>query len=142
MPEVAPYSIQHHGDMNSPALEFPQKTIDFFSLGNEKRFSGELGDRGGLAADQGSQNILGVENPHHIVDGFAIHGNPGMARLDEDSERLLSGGILGNKDRVGPGHHHFLDGGLREMFDAFYHFLAFEYRRLLRLVAFSLRFSE
>ena len=103
--------------------EFLQKRADGLGFRHEKGLAHDLGHRGMLSGrfDEAAQEILGVQNAHHVVAGVFVHGNAGMSGVHDDAGHFGQGHVVGHAVDIGAGDHGVLHLKIVEAQDAQQH---------------------
>ncbi len=66
-----------------------------------------------VAADY-LQEVLDVEDPHHLIEALTVDRYPGIDGLSDQLQDVVQRGVLGQADHVGPGGHDIADPGVAE----------------------------
>ncbi len=93
------------------AAEVGEERGEVLRLGNDVRGPDdrfELDGRDAEVVDRAEQ-IAHVEDAHDVVERLAIHGVPGVRRVDDCAQRFLGRHVHGDRNHVGTRHHHRRD---------------------------------
>ena len=71
--------------------------------------------------NEAAQQILGMQNAHHIVAGVFVHGDAGVPGIHDDAGHLGQGHVVGHAVDIGAGDHGVLHLKIVEAQDAEQH---------------------
>ena len=71
------------------------------------------------------QHVLYVDDPHHIVRGFLIHGEPGIAFFPKHLKQFIKPCIDIDEGHVNPGYHDIRGHRIAQVEYVVNHFLFF-----------------
>ena len=97
------------------------QSFNRLGLRNEKRRPRQLPQRELIRFIEIAQNILRMNNPHHVVETTVIDGEPRMSGLSGHLHNILEISIHGEADNLCPWHHNVADTNFREVEDAVQH---------------------
>ncbi len=113
-------------DVDAISTQLPEEIVEPLRFGNDVGRAKELldGQRPGRS-DHERQEILGVEDPHDLIDRLAEHRQAGVALLRDRVDDVLRRGILGDGDDVDARNHDVARGGLFQAQDVVDHLALF-----------------
>ena len=113
-------------DVDAISTQLPEEIVQPLRFGDDVGRAKELldGQRPRRSDDEG-QEILGVEDPHDLIDRLAEDRQAGVALLGDRVDDVLRRGVLGDGDDVDARNHDVARGGLFQAQDVVDHLALF-----------------
>ena len=127
--------INHNRHVRGLALHLTKQVHGALRLGLKTSRAHQLnhgrqgGTRGGLTVqNEGAHRVLQVEHAQNLIARIANHRHAGVARTQEQAQRLTQRGVTVGGEHVGTRNHERTDAGIVHLKDGLHH---------LRLVVFN-----
>ena len=117
--------VDHDGEMLVRAPELREQGGEILRLGHHRDRPHELGGlhRGEPAVVHRLDQVADVQHADDVVERLAVDGVPGVRRFEHRLQRLLGRQVDGDRDHLGPRHHHVRDLLVAEVEDLVEHLL-------------------